>query len=85
MRLNRWGRRPRRWRNKLQTVVHGNRTKHKCVGILIDKSLKNEIVIIRRQDDRIIIIKLVIEDLILNVISAYTPQVCLSNDVKRQF
>jgi hypothetical protein len=32
----------------------------------------------------IIIIKLVIGDLVLNVISAYAPQVDLCNDVKRQ-
>jgi hypothetical protein len=31
----------------------------------------------------IIIIKLVIGDLVLNVISAYAPQVDLCNDVKR--
>jgi hypothetical protein len=30
-------------------------------------------------------IKLVIGDLVLNVISAYAPQVILSDDVKRQF
>jgi hypothetical protein len=41
------------------------------VGILIDKSLKNEVVAIRRQGDRII--------------SAYAPQVGLNHDVKRRF
>jgi exonuclease III len=41
------------------------------VGILIDKSLKNEIVAVRRQGD--------------TIISAYAPQVGLSDDVKRQF
>jgi hypothetical protein len=30
-------------------------------------------------------IKLVIEDLILNIISVYAPQIGLSDDVKRQF
>jgi hypothetical protein len=55
------------------------------VGILIDKSLKNEVVVVRRQGDRIIMIKLIFEDLVLNVISAYAPQVGLSDDVKRRF
>jgi exonuclease III len=41
------------------------------VGILIDKSIKNEVVAVRRQRDKIIMIKLVIGDLVLNVISAY--------------
>jgi exonuclease III len=55
------------------------------VGILIDKSLKNEVVAVRRQGDRIIMIKLLFGDLVLNVISAYAPQVGLSDDVKRRF
>jgi exonuclease III len=55
------------------------------VGILIDKSLKNRVIAIMRQGNKIIMIKLVFGDLILNVISAYAPQVALSDDVKRQF
>jgi exonuclease III len=54
------------------------------VGILIDKSLKNEVIAVRRLD-RIIMIKLVFGDLVLNVISAYTLQVGLSDDVNRRF
>jgi hypothetical protein len=55
------------------------------VGILIDKTLKNVVVIIMRQRDRIIMIKLIFGDLVLNVISAYAPQVGLNDDVKRLF
>jgi exonuclease III len=55
------------------------------VGILIDKSLKNEVIIVRRQGDKIIMIKLIFGDLVLNVISAYAPQIGLSDDVKRRF
>jgi exonuclease III len=55
------------------------------VVILIDKSLKNGVVAVRRQGDRIIMIKLVFEDLVLNVISAYAPQVGLNDDVRRRF
>jgi hypothetical protein len=47
------------------------KTKQNSVSILIDNSLKNEIVTVRRQKDNIIIVKLVTGDLILNVISAY--------------
>jgi hypothetical protein len=53
------------------------------VGILVDKRLKNEVIAVRRQGDMIIMIKLIFRDLILNVISAYAPQVCLSDDVKK--
>ena len=44
------------------------------VGVLIDKSLKDGVVEVRRQGDRIILVKLVVSDMVLNVISAYTPK-----------
>ena len=44
---------------------------------MIDKSLKNSVVEVRRQGDRIILVKLVVGDMVLNVISAYAPQVDL--------
>ena len=62
------------------TVVNKNR-----VGVLIDKSLKNGVVGVRRQGDRIILVKLVVGDMVLNVISAYAPQVGLDESAKRQF
>jgi exonuclease III len=43
------------------------------VGILIDMSLKDGVVDVRRQGDRIILVKLVVGDSALNVISAYAP------------
>ncbi|KAG2608426.1 hypothetical protein PVAP13_4NG319001, partial [Panicum virgatum] len=55
------------------------------VGILIDRSLKDGVVEVRRQGDRIILIRLVVGDLVLNVISAYAPQVGLSESTKIQF
>ena len=44
------------------------------VGVLIDRSLKNGVVGVRRQGDRIILVKLVVGDIVLNVISAYAPK-----------
>jgi len=43
------------------------------VEVLIDTSLKDCVVEVRRQGDRIILVKLVISD-VLNVISAYAPK-----------
>ena len=43
------------------------------VGVLIDKSLTNSVVGVRRQEDRVILVKLVIGDMVLNIISAYAP------------
>jgi hypothetical protein len=52
---------------------------------LIDKSLKDGVVDVKRLGDRIILVKLVIGDLVLNVISAYAPQVGLNENSKREF
>jgi hypothetical protein len=48
-------------------------TKNK-VDIVFDKSLKDGVMDIKRQADMIILVKLLIRDLIFNVISAYAPQ-----------
>jgi hypothetical protein len=53
------------------------------VVIVLDKSLKDVVVDIKRQGDRIILVKLLVEDLIFNVISAYAPQIGLNESIKR--
>jgi exonuclease III len=55
------------------------------VGIVLNKSLKDGVVDIKRQGDRIILVKLLIGDLVFNVISAYAPQIGLNESIKRQF
>jgi exonuclease III len=55
------------------------------VGIVLDRRLKDGVVDIKRQGDKIILVKLLVGDLVFNVISAYAPQICLSESVKRQF
>jgi exonuclease III len=55
------------------------------VGIVLDKNLKNGVVDIKRQGDMIILVKLLVGDLVLNVISASAPQIGLNENIKRQF
>jgi hypothetical protein len=55
------------------------------VGVLIDKTLKNRVVNVRRQGDRIILGKLVLSNLVLNVISVYVRQVVHDESAKRLF
>jgi hypothetical protein len=55
------------------------------VGIIFNKILKDGVVDIKRQGDMIILVKLLVEDLIFNVISACASQMCLNDSVKRQF
>jgi hypothetical protein len=52
---------------------------------VLDKSLKDGVVDIKRQGDKIILVKLLVGDLIFNVISAYAPQISLNESVKMQF
>jgi hypothetical protein len=55
------------------------------VDIVLDKSLKDGVVDIKRQGDRIILVKLIVGDLVFNIISAYAPQIGLNESIKRQF
>jgi hypothetical protein len=52
---------------------------------LINKSLKYGVVDVKRCGDRIILVKLVFGDLVLNVISAYASQVGHNENTKREF
>jgi hypothetical protein len=55
------------------------------VCIVLDKSIKNGVMDIKHQGDKIILVKLLVGDLVFNVISAYVPQICLNESVKIQF
>jgi hypothetical protein len=61
----------------------GTMTNKNEVGIVLDKSLKDRVVNIKRQGDRIILLKLLVGDLVFNVISAYAPQIGLNESIKR--
>jgi hypothetical protein len=67
-----------------QILVLRNSGKQKW-SILIDKTLKDGVVDVKRQGDRIILIKIVLGDVVLNIISAYAPQIGLSASEKRKF
>ncbi|XP_019237909.1 PREDICTED: craniofacial development protein 2-like [Nicotiana attenuata] len=55
------------------------------VGILVDRELRESVVEVRRVNDRLIAIKVVVGGSTLNVISAYAPQTGLDEEVKRCF
>ena len=61
-------------------------TRHEVgVGIIVETNLKNKVVSVTRKGDRVLVIKLVVGEDIINVISAYAPQVGLHEHAKRQF
>jgi len=73
-RQNGRGKKRRRWR----TLVSSFGTQEKVAN-------KNGVVDVKRQGDRIILVKLVLRDVVLNIISAYAPQVGLGESEKRKF
>lgn len=52
------------------------------VGVIMDDSLKDEVVDVIRKEDRIIGLNLVFEKEKINIISVYAPQVGLEEAVK---
>ncbi|XP_019235519.1 PREDICTED: craniofacial development protein 2-like [Nicotiana attenuata] len=57
----------------------------RIVGILVDRELRESVVEVRRVNERLMIIKLVVGQSTLNVISAYAPHAGLDEEVKRRF
>ena len=55
------------------------------VGILVDKNVKDDVVEIKRIGDRIIMLKLVLGNKFIYVISAYAPQIGLDAETKVKF
>jgi len=61
-----------------------NRAKN-GVGILIEEELVEQVVEVKRNNDRIMCVKLVVGLEIFNVVSVYVPQIKLGEDIKRLF
>ncbi|CAL5375401.1 unnamed protein product [Camellia sinensis] len=55
------------------------------VGVIIAKGLVESVVAVTRKGDRIMLVKLVIGGNIVNIISAYAPQVGLDDQTKKDF
>ena len=70
------------WYKLYYTEKYKNRN---GVGIIVDKNFKEYVVKVTRKGDRIISLKLIIEDNIINIISAYAPQVGLDQWTRIQF
>lgn len=55
------------------------------VSLLVDKELRELLVGVERVNDRLISIKIVVGGLTLKIVSAYTPQASLDEEVKMCF
>jgi hypothetical protein len=60
----------------------GNTSTKNGIGIVLDKSLKDGVVDIKLQGDKIILVKLLVGDLVFNVISAYDPEIGLNETLR---
>ncbi len=52
------------------------------MGIIIDRTLKDTIIAVKRVGDRIIVVRLVLERKTINVVSIYAPQIGLDSESK---
>ncbi|XP_045774234.1 craniofacial development protein 2-like [Maniola jurtina] len=55
------------------------------VGVVLDKELKKCVTDVQRVNDRIIVVKLVIQSVVANIMSVYAPQVGCDDDMKEKF
>ncbi|KAG5605655.1 hypothetical protein H5410_027147 [Solanum commersonii] len=62
----------------------GSRDRYR-VGILVDGDLREQVVEVRRINDRLMMVKIVIGGCSLSVISSYAPQVGLDEEAKKLF
>lgn len=63
----------------------GSDGKRNGVGIILDGDLKGCVTDVKRKSDRIIVVKVILESLVLNVISVYAPQSGCEDVVKEKF
>ncbi|XP_047989245.1 craniofacial development protein 2-like [Leguminivora glycinivorella] len=63
----------------------GSDGKRNGVGVVLDRELKNKVMDVNRVNDRMIAVKLLLENVIVNVISVYAPQTGCNNSLKEKF
>ena len=68
-------RRQRRWGNGYKLYYTGEDCKGNGVGIVLSPGLKEGVLQVNRESDRLIWIKLAVGNMTVNVVSAYAPQV----------
>ncbi|XP_070041636.1 uncharacterized protein [Nicotiana tomentosiformis] len=73
-------------RNSLEAIKYSRGVGgKKGVGILLDRDLRELVVDVRRVNDKMLSIKLVVNGFTFNMISAYVPQVGLREEIKKRF
>jgi len=63
--------------DRYKIIYSGKTNTRNDVGVIMDKEMKSKVVDVVRKSDmkRVIVVKLIFEEKVLNVVSAYAPQV----------
>ncbi|XP_059045646.1 uncharacterized protein LOC131841340 [Achroia grisella] len=63
----------------------GSDGKRNGVGIVLDSNLKQSVMNVKRVSDRVIAIKIMLQNIIVNVVSVYAPQAGCDDRMKEKF
>ncbi|CAK1593348.1 unnamed protein product [Parnassius mnemosyne] len=63
----------------------GSDGKRNGVGVVLDSGMKERVTDVKRVNDRMIVVKLMIENKVVNVVSVYAPQTGCEESVKEKF
>ncbi|XP_057526360.1 uncharacterized protein LOC130805594 [Amaranthus tricolor] len=81
-----------RWRGQKASVLKGYKLwyvgldgKRSGVGILVANDILKQAVEVRRCNDGIMLVRIIVGEEVISIISAYGPQVGLDEEVKREF
>ena len=66
-------------------IYAGKTSSRNGVGVVVDEVMKANVVGVVRKSDRVIIVKLVLGSKVLNVVSAYAPQIGCEESLKEEF
>ncbi|XP_057530041.1 uncharacterized protein LOC130808607 [Amaranthus tricolor] len=81
-----------RWKGQKAKVIKGYKLwyvgldgRHNVVGILVSNNILKQLVEVRRCNDRIMLVRILVGEEIISIVSAYGPQVGLDEQVKYKF
>ena len=80
------------WKGKKANVLKGYKLwyagldgKQSVFGILEANDILKQVVEVRKCNERIMLVRIVVGEEVISIISAYGPQVVLDEEVKREF
>jgi len=79
------GQKSREIGNGFKMFYCGTNTRRNGVGIILDDTLKKDVLMVKRKSDRIIWLKILIGDELINVMSVYAPQTGCDETEKTEF